>query len=110
MAAESYLSRDGAAPRIVFRSADNGTVQGLVAAGVGSALVPSLTVDEDDERVVLRPVDVPPRVITLAWHRGRHRSPASIAFVDLARDVCAGLHRATAAVASRTDAYPPTKR
>jgi len=104
MAAESYLSRDGVAPRIVFRSADNGTVQGLVAAGVGVALVPSLAADEDDPRVVLRAVEVPPRVISLVWHRGRHRSPASIAFVDLARDVCAGLRRDTVVVASRPDA------
>jgi DNA-binding transcriptional LysR family regulator len=97
-AAESYLSLDGVPPRIVFRSDDNGTVQGLVAAGVGSALVPSLTVDEADDRVVLRAVDVPPRVITLAWHRGRHRSPASLAFVELARDVCAALRPPAAAV------------
>jgi DNA-binding transcriptional LysR family regulator len=40
-------------------------------------------------------------VISLVWHRGRHRSPASIAFVDLARDVCAGLRRGAAVVASR---------
>ena len=95
--AEAYLRRNGLEMRIVFRSDDNGTVQGLVAAGVGAALVPTLTVDADDPRVVLLPVDVPPREITLAWHRDRHRSPGSLAFVELAREVCAGLYRAAAA-------------
>ena len=97
MVAESYLRHNGLDPRVAFRSDDNGTVQGLVAAGVGAALVPTLTVDASDPRVVLLPVDVPQRVITLAWHRDRNRSPASLAFTELARDVCAGLpteHRA----------------
>ena len=87
--AEAHLRRYGYEPRVVFRSDDNGTVQGLVAAGVGSALVPLLTVDADDPSVVLVPTSVPPRIIGLAWHRDRHRSPANRAFVDLAREVCA---------------------
>src|SRR4051812_17762969 len=40
--------RAGGEPNIVFRSDDNGTVQALVAAGVGIAIVPRLTVDESD--------------------------------------------------------------
>ena len=89
--AEEHLRRNGCEPRVVFRSDDNGTVQGLVAAGVGSALVPLLTVDADDPSVALVPADVPPRIIGLAWHRDRHRSPANRAFVDLAREVCAAV-------------------
>ena len=34
---------------------------------------------------------VPPRVIALAWHRDRYRSPAAEAFVELARELCAEL-------------------
>ncbi len=89
--AEAYLRHNGCEPRVVFRSDDNGTVQGLVAAGVGSALVPLLTVDADDPSVTLLPADVPPRIVGLAWHRDRQRSPASEAFVRLAREVCAGV-------------------
>ncbi len=89
--AEAYLRSNGVEPKVVFRSNDNGTVQGLVAAGVGSALVPLLTVDADDPAVTLLPADVPPRIIGLAWHRDRHRSPANRAFVELAREVCAAV-------------------
>ena len=63
---------------MAFRSDDNGTVQGLVAAGFGAALVPLLAVDQADERVrilALEP-EIPERRIALAWHRDRHRSPA----------------------------------
>jgi molybdate transport repressor ModE-like protein len=87
---ETRLRDAGAEPQIVFRSDDNGTIQGLVAAGVGVALVPLLTVDTGDEgTAVLSLADVPPRRIGIAWHRDRYRSPAARAFVDLARDVCA---------------------
>jgi DNA-binding transcriptional LysR family regulator len=78
--------------RFVFRSDHNGTVQGMVAAGFGGAVVPRLTVDADDERIQLVELeDVPPRLIGIAWHRDRHRSPAARAFVDLAREVSAEL-------------------
>jgi DNA-binding transcriptional LysR family regulator len=85
--------------RFVFRSDHNGTVQGLVGAGFGSALVPRLTVDPNDARVSVLELGhrFPPRVIAAAWHRDRYRSPAARAFVDTARDVCAALDRAVAA-------------
>lgn len=87
---ETRLRDAGVEPQIVFRSDDNGTIQGLVAAGVGVALVPLLTVDTGHEgTAVLGLADVPPRRIGIAWHRDRYRSPAARAFVDLARDVCA---------------------
>ena len=75
---ESQLAASGRAPNVVFRSDNNGTVQGLVGAGVGVSVSPLLTVDEDDPDVVV--IDllgrIPPRVIGLVWHRDRHRSPA----------------------------------
>jgi DNA-binding transcriptional LysR family regulator len=75
--AESQLRAAGITPKIVFRSNDNGTVQGLVAAGLGAALVPRLIVDPNDERVVALDLGdrVQPRVLALAWHRGRAQSP-----------------------------------
>ncbi|HYZ77062.1 MAG TPA: LysR family transcriptional regulator [Gaiellaceae bacterium] len=83
----------------VFRSDHNGTVQGLVGAGVGAALVPKLTLEPHDESIVELDLGprVPPRLIALAWHRDRYRTPAAHAFVETARDVCAELQPETAA-------------
>ena len=77
----------------VFRSDHNGTVQGLVGAGVGAALLPSLAVDPNDEatRQIELGANVPPRLIAVAWHRDRHKSPAARAFTVLATEVCAEL-------------------
>jgi molybdate transport repressor ModE-like protein len=77
--------------RFVFRSDQNRTVQGLVGAGVGAALVPRLTVDPGDERTELIELGsrFPPRLIAIAWHRDRYRTAAARAFVDAAREVCA---------------------
>jgi DNA-binding transcriptional LysR family regulator len=78
----------------VFRSDHNQTVQALVASGVGSALVPRLTMDPEDETTRL--IEMPklaPRLIAGAWHRDRYRTPAARAFVDTAAAVCAELER-----------------
>jgi molybdate transport repressor ModE-like protein len=78
-----------------FRSDDNGTIQGLVAAGFGVALMPLLAVAPGDDRVkVIRLVPkVPRRVVAVVWHRDRHRSPAARAFVEIAGDVAADVER-----------------
>jgi DNA-binding transcriptional LysR family regulator len=78
--------------RFVFRSDHNQTVQALVASGVGSALVPRLTMDPEDETTEL--IELPklqPRLISLAWHRDRYRTPAARAFAETAQTVCAEL-------------------
>jgi DNA-binding transcriptional LysR family regulator len=78
----------------VFRSDHNQTVQALVASGVGSALVPRLTMDPADETTMLIELPkLPPRLIGLAWHRDRYRTPAAHAFVETAREVSAELDR-----------------
>jgi molybdate transport repressor ModE-like protein len=83
----------------VFRSDHNQTVQALVAAGVGSALVPQLTMDpEDISTVMIEMPKLPPRVIALAWHRDRYRTPAARAFVDTAEEVTAALEPEAIAV------------
>jgi molybdate transport repressor ModE-like protein len=91
--AEDELTQRGVSVAVAFRSDDNGTVQGLVGAGFGAALVPLLTVDVHDDRVRVLDLDpeIPQRRISLAWHRDRHRSPAARAFVDVAAAVCAEL-------------------
>jgi DNA-binding transcriptional LysR family regulator len=82
----------------VFQSDHNQTVQALVAAGVGMALVPRLTMDAQDESTELIDLPkLPPRVIALAWHRDRYRTPAARAFVDTAQAVCAEVGTETVA-------------
>jgi DNA-binding transcriptional LysR family regulator len=90
---EAELRGRGVEPNFFFRSDIIVTVQALVGAGVGCAIVPRLAIDEADPRtaVVELAGDVPvqPRVIGLFWHRDRYRSPAALGFVEAAREVCA---------------------
>jgi DNA-binding transcriptional LysR family regulator len=96
---ESRLAATGRAPNVVFRSDNNGTVQGLVGAGVGVTVAPLLTVNEDDPSVEVIDLQgrIDPRVIGLVWHADRHKSPAADAFVDSAIAVCRELSVETAA-------------
>ena len=102
--AEEFLLGRGARPRVVFRSNDNGTVQAMVAAGLGFALAPLLAVDETDPRVRLHQLvePVPPRVLIVVWHRDRYRPPASTAFVETAVTVAARIERAHDAFLAKT--------
>jgi DNA-binding transcriptional LysR family regulator len=82
----------GVLPRIVFRTNDNRTMQALVAAGVGAALVPQLAFEPRDDEVAALPLDadlLPHRIVALAWHRDRHLDPEIEAFVEVVRDCCA---------------------
>ncbi len=84
--------------RFVFRSDHNQTVQALVAAGVGMALVPRLTMDPEDEATALIEMPkIPPRMIALTWHRDRYRTPAARAFVETAEQITAELELEQAA-------------
>src|SRR5438270_1264654 len=97
--AEDFLLGRGVRPRIVFRSNDNGTVQAMVASGLGFALAPLLAVDETDSKVRLLQLaeTVPPRVLVVLWHRDRYRPPAVAAFVETAIAVAGEGERAHAA-------------
>jgi DNA-binding transcriptional LysR family regulator len=98
-AIESQLAAAGRPLNVVFRSDNNGTVQGLVGAGVGISVAPLLTVDEDDPSVAVIDLQgrVSPREIALIWHRDRHRSAAAAAFVEAASAVCSELSAELAA-------------
>jgi DNA-binding transcriptional LysR family regulator len=96
---EERLRVTGKDPHVVFRSDDNYTVQGMVAAGIGVALVPRLTVDPTDGRIVVVELSdrVPGRLIGIAWHRDRLRTPASVAFVESAQELCEQFERESVA-------------
>jgi DNA-binding transcriptional LysR family regulator len=82
---------------VSFESDDYQTVQGLVAAGVGVALIPQLALSSvrDDIRVRELHPQSPVRRIIAATPRGPGVSPAAGAMVDILRDV-AGRYRGTA--------------
>src|SRR6266536_92483 len=103
---ESALRRFGLEPQVALRSSDNATIQGLVAAGLGVAIVPLLTVDENDPKVVIRRTDppVPPRTIVIANHPDRYLSPAARGFLETARQV--GTELAEHVVAPSSDTSP----
>jgi molybdate transport repressor ModE-like protein len=98
---EAFLRAHGIAARIRFRIDDNETLVGLVAAGMGAALVPRLTVDPAREDVVQLEIaaKLPPRLIAIAWHRDRERTQAATDLVELARALCADVRRADKAAA-----------
>ena len=86
------LATAGATPRVVFRSDDNMTVQRLVGTGIGSAIVPLLTVERDTGptaavMIPLAPGSAFERRIAMIWHRDRTRSAAARGFVDVAVEV-----------------------
>jgi molybdate transport repressor ModE-like protein len=72
-AIEAALARLDVATETVVRAHDGATVQALVAAGVGVAIMPRLLTDPGDSRVVLVPADhlVPDRVLGVHVRRER---------------------------------------
>jgi len=90
---EDQIRSAGSEPPFAFRSDVNATVQALVAAGVGVAVMPGLGFDPGDGRTVAFDLsrDVPPRTLALAWHRDRNVPPPMQAFIDASVAVCAEL-------------------
>jgi DNA-binding transcriptional LysR family regulator len=84
---ETYLRGRVPDLNIVFRSDDNGTLVGLVAEGLGVAVVPQLVVNPRNPAYVALPFGtrIPPRQLAIVWHRDRFVSAAAEAFVELAK-------------------------
>ncbi len=90
---EDQIRAAGSEPHFAFRSDVNATVQALVAAGVGVAVMPGLGFDPGDGRTVAFDLsrDVPPRTLAMAWHRDRNVTTPMQAFIDAAVAVFAEL-------------------
>jgi DNA-binding transcriptional LysR family regulator len=101
---DGAMARAGAEPRVVFRTDDNLTVQRLVGAGLGHAVVPNIAIERGAHAgpAVVLPIadELEPRRIAIYGAADRYRSPAVRAFVDAASTVFAG-DRATTAVGAR---------
>ena len=87
---EALLRSRGIEPHVVFRSDESGAVQRMVAAGIGSALIPRLAIDHGITGVVALDASrrVPARQIGLAWHRDATLPEAAADFVAAVRARC----------------------
>ena len=81
----------GFEPNVAFQTDDHMAVQGLVAAGLGVAFVPRLTLPTVRPDVEIRPLERPRivRRVRAALALGRYRPPAVPAMVEILREVCA---------------------
>jgi DNA-binding transcriptional LysR family regulator len=80
-------------PTYVFRSDDNPTIQGLIGSGLAYAVLPLLTVDENDSNVTVIPIrpKPPPRRLGIAWHPERRPPLALRPFIEAAAEICRDL-------------------
>ena len=81
--------RAGFDPKTTFESDDYMAIQGLIAAGVGVALIPTLGLTTVRDDVVIRDLgsEAPVRKIYAASLKGAQRSPAGKAMLDVLADV-----------------------
>jgi DNA-binding transcriptional LysR family regulator len=97
---ESHFAELGLRPTFVFRSDRDATIQGLVAAGVGAAVVPRFSVDQtraDTAVVELDPPDaVRPWHVALAWPADRPPGDAAEKFIAATEEACRALGLAAA--------------
>jgi len=102
---EPETSLRGRVPNLnyVFRTDDNGTLVGLVAEGLGAAVVPRLVVNPRNPALTALPLGsrIPPRHLAIAWHRDRYRSAAAEAFVELAKELSESSSESAASTSRR---------
>jgi DNA-binding transcriptional LysR family regulator len=89
------LAAVGLEVKYVYRSNDNSAVQAMVRAGMGTAILPLLAVDLDDQRICVRALDppIPDRLISIIRPAGRSSSPALDRFIELALAECPTIDR-----------------
>jgi DNA-binding transcriptional LysR family regulator len=90
---EEHLRLQGMDVRFVLEAETGTAVQGLVAAGLGAAIMPRIAADErrtETQVVELEPGLVPSRSIAAVWSRLQAPRADASAFVAAARRACAG--------------------
>jgi DNA-binding transcriptional LysR family regulator len=87
----SACASAGFQPKIGFQSDDYNVVQGLIAAGVGISLLPSLSLTNVRDDIVIRSLgpNAPARRISAATLAGRYRSPATEEMLGILEEVAA---------------------
>jgi DNA-binding transcriptional LysR family regulator len=76
--------------QVSVRTDHEATLGAIVAAGLGVALVPQLSVDADAKDVVALELadDAPVRAVGVAWHRDRPLSALGAMWVEICREIC----------------------
>ena len=84
----------GFEPRVSFESDDYQTVQGLVAAGVGVALIPQLALSTTRDDIVIRQLSPasPVRKVFAATPRAAAVTPAVATMLDVLREAVRAPH------------------
>lgn len=79
----------GFEPDVAFQTDDRIAVEGLVAAGVGVALIPTLTVPTARSDIAVRPLDARglTRAVIAAPAPGGYRPPTATAMLEILQDV-----------------------
>jgi DNA-binding transcriptional LysR family regulator len=82
----------GFEPRVAFENDDYMAIQGLIAAGVGVALIPQLALQGVREDIVIRPLSgrKPIRKVVAATLANGYRSPATEAMLEILKEISAG--------------------
>jgi DNA-binding transcriptional LysR family regulator len=90
--AEQGFAAAGVRPSFAFRSNDNAAVQAMVRAGLGTAVMPALSVNPEDPGVRLLAIEpaLPTRSILLA-HAQERPPPTAVEFVERTHRAAAGL-------------------
>jgi DNA-binding transcriptional LysR family regulator len=92
---EQELARRAVRPDIVFRTVGNEAVLSMVRAGMGTALLPRLTIlghdTRADQTLAIHQIQppLPPREIFLLWEQGRTHSPLAARAIEIAASVAA---------------------
>jgi molybdate transport repressor ModE-like protein len=98
----------GFEPKIAFQTDDPMAWQGLVAAGVGIAVIPQLTLPSARPDIAVRELDAPSltRTVSVAMPLGRYRPPAAEGMSDALSEVAAELvEEASRALTKRGSAH-----
>ena len=84
-----HCIRMGFEPKVTFESDDYLAIQGLIAAGVGVALIPTLALTTVRDDIIIRDLgnESPVRKIAAATLPGAQRSPAARAMLDVLTEV-----------------------
>lgn len=82
---EGLLAEAGIAPRISFESADLATIEGLVAAGLGVAVVPEAFAGQSGSVGLALSSPGATRSIGLTWRTDRTLAPPAQRFLDFVR-------------------------
>lgn len=81
----------GFTPNVSFESDDYQTIQGLVAAGVGVALIPELALSSVRQDIAIRALHPHPpgRLVVAASPKGARRTPAAAAMLTILQEIAA---------------------